>query len=45
MVQVSQGDFVEVHSDEPEDESHISRPWIMQVTELFEDVKVLSYLQ
>lgn len=33
------GDFVEVHSDEAEDENHISRPWIMQVTELFEDVK------
>ena len=35
---------MEVHSNEAEDENHNSRPWIMQVTELFEDVKVLTSL-
>ena len=38
-VQVSLGEFVEIYSNE-EDNKGNNKPWIMQVTELFQDVKV-----
>ena len=39
MSQVGLGDFVEVYSGE-KDADGIDRPWIMEVTELFEDAQV-----
>jgi len=38
--QVSLGDFVEVYSGEKDDRGDDVRPWIMEVTELFEEVQV-----
>lgn len=39
MLQVGLGDFVEVYSGE-RDADGVDRPWIMEVTELFEDTWV-----
>jgi len=39
ILQVGLGDFVEVYSGE-KDADGIDRPWIMEVTELFEDAQV-----
>lgn len=39
MLQVGLGDFVEVYSGE-KDIDGVDRPWIMEVTELFEDAQV-----
>ena len=39
MLQVGLGDFVEVYSGETDIDSK-DRPWIMEVTELFEDAQV-----
>ena len=34
------GDFVEIQSDQHDGNGSAYKPWIMEVTELFEDVEV-----